>query len=252
MREAGLHAKTDRYGLHHNVLKATEEGALTAPTASEMFFAMTAGSDTTGSAIRNIMLHLMTSPQHYRALKDTVSRAITDGTVSSPITQEQARKLPYLQVSQPSTTIPVPGRPLTTRKINTGRDQRRATHPAPRARFLLQNRAPRGRHPRRRIRPRRHRRRLQPVSADAQARALGRRRGPVPARALARGPRRRRRGTATYRDNGSVGGFGLRLWAVWMCGEAIGVYGAEQGVFRGELVPLVLTCEVGKRRCLLF
>ncbi|CAN8103392.1 unnamed protein product [Discula destructiva] len=64
--------------------------------ASEMVFAMAAGSDTTGSAIRNTMLHLMTSPSHYRKLKETVARAIADGAVSSPITQEEARRLPFL------------------------------------------------------------------------------------------------------------------------------------------------------------
>lgn len=88
--------------------------------ASEMFFAMAAGSDTTASVIRNIMLHLMTSPHHYRKLKETVLRAAREGTTSSPIKQEEAKKLPYLQVRDPQ--LP-PSPTLTGRlpftKLNT-------------------------------------------------------------------------------------------------------------------------------------
>lgn len=67
-----------------------------------MFFALAAGSDTTGSVIRNTMLHLMTSPQHYRKLKETISRAVREGSASSPIKLEEAKRLPYLQVREPA------------------------------------------------------------------------------------------------------------------------------------------------------
>lgn len=80
-----------------------------------MFFAMAAGSDTTASMIRITMLHLMTSPAHYRTLKDTVSRAIADGRVSSPITQEEARNLPFIQVSKPLCSLPHTTSPLSSR-----------------------------------------------------------------------------------------------------------------------------------------
>lgn len=59
---------------------------------------MAAGSDTTGSVIRNTMLHLMTSPHHYRKLKEMIAQADRDGSVSCPIRQEEAKRMPYLQV----------------------------------------------------------------------------------------------------------------------------------------------------------
>lgn len=43
------------------------------------------------------MLHLMTTPRVYRKLKAVVQQAVNEG-VSSPIKQEEAKKIPYLQV----------------------------------------------------------------------------------------------------------------------------------------------------------
>lgn len=66
---------------------------------------MTAGSDTIGSTIRNTMLYLMSTPRVYQKLKGTVLEALRDGTVSSPIKQEQAKRLPYLQVRVPANSL---------------------------------------------------------------------------------------------------------------------------------------------------
>lgn len=65
---------------------------------SEMLVAMVAGSDTTASAIRSTMLHLMTNPRVYKKMKETVRQAIRGGAVSSPIQLEEAKRLPYVQV----------------------------------------------------------------------------------------------------------------------------------------------------------
>lgn len=62
-------------------------------------FTIGAGSETTASTIRFTMLHLITLPRAYNKLKQTVSEAVKGGLVSNPIQQEEARKLPYLQVS---------------------------------------------------------------------------------------------------------------------------------------------------------
>lgn len=61
-------------------------------------FALGAGSDTTGSTIRGTMLQLITNPRVYLKLKETVAQAVSQGLVSSPIKQEEAKKLSYLQV----------------------------------------------------------------------------------------------------------------------------------------------------------
>lgn len=61
-------------------------------------FLIIAGSDTTASVIRITMLYLMTCPQVYRKLKDEIAASIRDGKASYPISLDEARKLPYLQV----------------------------------------------------------------------------------------------------------------------------------------------------------
>ncbi|CAN8102785.1 unnamed protein product [Discula destructiva] len=67
------------------------------PCLSEVMIAMLAGNDTTAAAIRMTMLCLMTNPRVYSKLKATVRDAVRDGTISNPIKQEEAKKIPYLQ-----------------------------------------------------------------------------------------------------------------------------------------------------------
>jgi cytochrome P450 len=64
----------------------------------ETFGQIGAGTDTTATAIRMTMLHLMTNPDAYRKLQTEVDTAIGDGRIkSSPITDAEAKQLPYLQ-----------------------------------------------------------------------------------------------------------------------------------------------------------
>lgn len=70
------------------------------PCISEALFAMVAGSDTTASTIRCTMLYLMTTPRVYQKLKQVVREAVEEGRVSSPIKQDEARHIPYLQVRE--------------------------------------------------------------------------------------------------------------------------------------------------------
>lgn len=72
------------------------------PCVSEALVAMIAGKDTTAAAIRMTMLCLMTNPRVYTKLKGIISEAIRDGKASNPITQQEARKIPYIQVRDPS------------------------------------------------------------------------------------------------------------------------------------------------------
>ncbi|KAH6651703.1 pisatin demethylase [Truncatella angustata] len=56
-----------------------------------------AGSDTTASTIRITMLYVMTCPQVYQKLKHEIDTAVREGRASSPISYDEARRLPYLQ-----------------------------------------------------------------------------------------------------------------------------------------------------------
>lgn len=64
----------------------------------EGLFLIIAGSDTTASAIRITMLHIMTCPRVYAKLKQEIRDAVINGKVSSPIKLEDAKRLSYLQV----------------------------------------------------------------------------------------------------------------------------------------------------------
>lgn len=58
-----------------------------------------AGTETSITAIRATMLFLMTSPSIYQKLKQEIADGIKQGSISSPIKHEEAKQLPYLQVS---------------------------------------------------------------------------------------------------------------------------------------------------------
>ncbi|KAK1676158.1 cytochrome P450 [Colletotrichum godetiae] len=64
---------------------------------TEVLFQIVAGSDTTATAIRTTLLNLMTSPLAYCTLRSEIATAITQGHISSPITSEESKTLPYLQ-----------------------------------------------------------------------------------------------------------------------------------------------------------
>lgn len=64
---------------------------------AEVLLQITAGSDTTATAIRATMLHLITSPRVMRKLLAEIDAAVADGRISDLITNNEARKLPYLQ-----------------------------------------------------------------------------------------------------------------------------------------------------------
>jgi cytochrome P450 len=57
-----------------------------------------AGSDTTASAIRITMLHIMTTPRVYNTLRAEIDAADRENRLSKPIIREsEAKTLPYLQ-----------------------------------------------------------------------------------------------------------------------------------------------------------
>lgn len=75
--------------LRHGLTREEAEG--------EALVNIIAGSDTTATAMRTTMLYLMSTPQAYRALVNEIRSADARGEISQPITDAEARQLPYLQ-----------------------------------------------------------------------------------------------------------------------------------------------------------
>jgi len=65
--------------------------------AGEALLQVIAGSDTSATTIRTVMLSLQSNPDAYRKLQAEIDSAIATGRISSPITDAEARHLPYLQ-----------------------------------------------------------------------------------------------------------------------------------------------------------
>ncbi|KAL9639808.1 MAG: hypothetical protein Q9204_000948 [Flavoplaca sp. TL-2023a] len=63
----------------------------------EITIALFAGSDTTATSIRAILLHVITNPLIYLRLHREIDSGIMDGSISSPAREDEVRKLPYLQ-----------------------------------------------------------------------------------------------------------------------------------------------------------
>ncbi|KAH6865919.1 cytochrome P450 [Alternaria rosae] len=67
--------------------------------SSEALLQIIAGSDTSASTIRAVMLHTLANASSYRRLQAEIDDGIAVGTISSPITDAEARRLPYLQAT---------------------------------------------------------------------------------------------------------------------------------------------------------
>ena len=56
-----------------------------------------AGSDTTATSIRAILLHIITNPLVYNRVVCEIDTHIANNMISSPALEDEVRKLPYLQ-----------------------------------------------------------------------------------------------------------------------------------------------------------
>lgn len=65
--------------------------------SGEALLQVIAGSDTSASTIRAVMLHLLANPVAYRKLQQEIDTFISSGEISSPIKDSEARQMPYLQ-----------------------------------------------------------------------------------------------------------------------------------------------------------
>ncbi|KAK5651583.1 hypothetical protein OQA88_11856 [Cercophora sp. LCS_1] len=70
----------------------TEEEA-----AGEALLQIVAGSDTSATTVRSVILHLQSNPLAYHKLQQEIDAGIAAGKISSPIKDSEARQLPYLQ-----------------------------------------------------------------------------------------------------------------------------------------------------------
>ncbi|KAL7622829.1 hypothetical protein AAE478_006508 [Parahypoxylon ruwenzoriense] len=67
----------------------------------EVMLQIIAGSDTTAAAIQCTLVYIMATPRVYSRLKSLIKQCLDRNEVSTPITFEQAQKLPYLQKVPP-------------------------------------------------------------------------------------------------------------------------------------------------------
>lgn len=56
-----------------------------------------AGADSTATAIRSTLLHIISNPRVYNTLQTEIDEADRRGSISRPITNTEAKGLPYLQ-----------------------------------------------------------------------------------------------------------------------------------------------------------
>jgi hypothetical protein len=77
--------------MRHGIQKGT--------AVAEAPLQLIAGAETSSTVIRSTLSFLMATPRAYNKLKEQINEAIESGAASSPITVEEAKKLPYLQVS---------------------------------------------------------------------------------------------------------------------------------------------------------
>ncbi|KAF5679158.1 cytochrome P450 monooxygenase [Fusarium heterosporum] len=89
----------------------------------ESLLNVVAGSDTTATTIRMVMLCLLSNPVAYRKLQEEIDTGIKNRTISSPISDAEARKLPYLQaIIQEGLRIKVPAAGPLFKQVPDGGD----------------------------------------------------------------------------------------------------------------------------------
>ncbi|KAL9117459.1 MAG: hypothetical protein Q9187_006003, partial [Circinaria calcarea] len=87
----GAPAKNDMLG------SFIKHGLTAIEAETEISISLVAGSDTTATSMRATLLSIISNPPVYVRLQREIDDAIAHGAISSPILQDEAVKLPYLQ-----------------------------------------------------------------------------------------------------------------------------------------------------------
>lgn len=74
-----------------------QRGLLRHQAEAEVLFQITAGSDTTATALRATLLHLITKPKYLEILRREIDSAIEAHLISCPISDADVKRLPFLQ-----------------------------------------------------------------------------------------------------------------------------------------------------------
>jgi cytochrome P450 len=83
--------KTDMLG------SFVQRGLLRRQATAEVLFQISAGSDTTATAIRATLLHLITKRKYLEQLRREIDSAIETHHISSPVSDADIQRLPFLQ-----------------------------------------------------------------------------------------------------------------------------------------------------------
>lgn len=67
--------------------------------ARESLLNVMAGSDTSATTMRVMLLSILTNPVAYRKLQDEIDEGIEASRISAPVKDSEARQLPYLQAA---------------------------------------------------------------------------------------------------------------------------------------------------------
>lgn len=65
--------------------------------SGEALLQVVAGTDTTATGLKIIMLHVMTNPAVHTRLLEEIDHSASNSVISSPVKDSEARQLPYLQ-----------------------------------------------------------------------------------------------------------------------------------------------------------
>ncbi|KAK2029101.1 cytochrome P450 [Colletotrichum zoysiae] len=89
----------------------------------EVYVETIAGSDTTATAIRMILLSLLSNPPAFAALRAEIDSAITKRIISSPIKDSESRYMPYLQaVIREGLRLYPPSTGIVSKEVPVGGD----------------------------------------------------------------------------------------------------------------------------------
>lgn len=66
---------------------------------AEGLFTIIAGTESTAAAIRSILMHTVSCPRVYMKLKAEIRDTLKNSSITRPISTEQVKNMPYLQVS---------------------------------------------------------------------------------------------------------------------------------------------------------